>query len=311
MQTHTPTAPTAPAPAAGLSAIARDWSVTRPFVVGVDDTKEAYPALKYAADLSLVTGSRVHLVSALKPFHGVGAGSPGEQRTAELRLELREVFLEDLLPTVVTPPVWTRVAKIGDPAEILADEAHDIHAGMILIGAGRHGTVERILSRPTALRVIQKTDLPIVVVPRGSEPPDTVVVGADFSPASKFACQVAIAMMGGQGTLHLVNVQPLVPLPGEVWSVDLSKWEIEGTLDRMGEYDPDPVRYPDIHVERVSLSGDIASTLEKYATSVGADLIAVGSHGYNLAQRAILGSVSAALLARPMQPVLVTRAMET
>ncbi|HUF25571.1 MAG TPA: universal stress protein [Gemmatimonadaceae bacterium] len=311
MQTQTLTAPVAPAPAANAGTIARDWSVTRPFVVGVDDTKEAYPALKYATELSLVTGSRVHLVSALKPFHGVGAGSPGEQRTAELRLELREVFLEDLLPTVVTPPVWTRIAKIGDPADVLAEEAHGIRAGMILIGAGRHGTVERILSRPTALRVIQKTDLPIVVVPRGSTPPSNVVVGADFSPASKFACQVAIEMLGGKGTLHLVNVQPLLPLPGEVWSVDLSKWEIDGTMDRIGEYEPDPALYPDIRVERVSLSGDIASTLEKYAASVGADLIAVGSHGYNLAQRAMLGSVSAALLSRPMQAVLVTRATET
>lgn len=310
MQTQTSTAPATTASAANVSAVARDWSVKRPFVVGIDDTKEAYPALKYAAELSLVTGSRVHLVSALKPFHGVGAGSPGEQRTAELRLELREVFLEDLLPTVVTPPVWTRIAKIGDPADILADEALDIRAGMILIGAGRHGTVERILSRPTALRVIQKTDLPIVVVPRGSQVPRTAVVGVDFSPASRFACQVAIEMLGGKGTLHLVHVQPLVPLPGEVWSVDLSKWEIEGAMDRIAEYEPDHTLYPDIRVERASLSGDIASTLEKYAVSAGADLIAVGSHGYNLAQRAMLGSVSAALLARPMQPVVVTRATE-
>lgn len=311
MQTQTRSAPVARARPAAFSVIPGDWSVTRPFVVGLDDTREAYPALKYAAELSLVTGSRVHLVSALKPFHGIGAGSPGEQRTTELRLELREVFLEDLLPTVVTPPVWTRIAKIGNPADILAEEAHDVRAGMILIGAARHGTVERLLSRPTALRVIQKTDVPIVVVPRGSKIPGTVVVGADFSPASMFACRAAVEMMGGKGTLHLVHVQPLAPLPGEVWSVDLRRWEIESTLERIDEYEPDPVLYPDLHVERISLPGDVASTLEKYAMSVGADLIAVGSHGYNLAQRAMLGSVSAALLARPTQAVLVTRASET
>lgn len=308
MPAHTNNAPAAIVPAGTVRAVARDWSVKRPFVVGVDDTKEAYPALKYAAELSIVTGSRVHLVSALKPFHGVGAGSPQEERTSELRLELREVFLEDLLPTVVTPPVWTRIAKIGDAADILASEAHDVRAGLIVIGAGRHGTVERILSRPTALRVIQKTDLPIVVVPRGAITPNTVVVGVDFSPASMFACQVATAMLGGAGTLHLVHVQPLLPLPGEVWSVALSKWELEGTMDRLGEYEPDPAVYPDIRVERASLTGDIASTLEKYVVSVGAELIAVGSHGYNLAQRAMLGSVSAALLARPTQAVLVARA---
>lgn len=289
-------------------AVARDWSVRRPFVVGVDDTRESHPALKYAAELSIETGSRVHIVSALKPFRGVGAGGPGEERTSELRLELREVFLEDLLPTVVTPPVWTRIAKIGDPAEILANEAHDIRAGMIMIGAGRHGTVERILSRPTALRVIRNTDLPIVVVPRGAKPPTTVVVGVDFSPASKFACQFATAMLCGSGTLHLVHVQPLLPLPAEVWSVDLSKWELGGTMERMAEYEPEAALYPGIRVERASLSGDVAATLQRYAASVHADLIAVGSHGYNLARRAMLGSVSAALLARPVQPVLVTRA---
>jgi hypothetical protein len=63
MQTQTLTVPVAAAPAANAAnagPIARDWTVTRPFVVGVDDTREAYPALKYAAELSLVTGSRVH-----------------------------------------------------------------------------------------------------------------------------------------------------------------------------------------------------------------------------------------------------------
>lgn len=310
METQTTTTPASAKTAGTARAVARDWNVQRPFIVGVDDTRESYPALKYAAELSIDTGSRVHLVSALKPFHGVGAGYPGEERTSELRLELREVFLEDLLPTVVTPPVWTRIAKIGDPSEILANEAHDVCAGMIIIGAGRHGTVERILSRPTALRVIQKTDLPIVVVPRGSNPPSTVVVGVDFSPASMFSCRVATAMLCGSGTLHLVHVQPLLPMPGEVWSVDLSKWELDGTMERMTEYEPDPLKYPGIRVERASLSGDIATTLENYATSVHADLVAVGSHGYNLAQRAMLGSVSAALLARPLQPVLVTRAQD-
>ena len=309
METQASTMPAVSATGTAHATV-QDWSVHQPFVVGVDDTRESYPALKYAAELSVDTGSRVHLVSALKPFRGVGAGSPGEERTSELRLELREVFLEDLLPTVVTPPVWTRIAKIGDPSEILAHEAHDIRAGMILIGAGRHGTVERILSRPTALRVIQKTDLPIVVVPRGSNPPATVVVGVDFSPASLFSCQVATEMLCGSGTLHLVHVQPLLPLPGEVWSVDLNKWQLDGTTERMDVYEPDPARYPRIRVERASLSGDIATTLEHYARSVNADLIAVGSHGYNRAQRAMLGSVSAALLARPLQPVLVTRATD-
>lgn len=311
MPTQTITAPTVNVGASATRAHPRDWSVTRPIVVGVDDTKEAYPALKYAADLSLITGSRVHLVSALKPFRDVGSGSPGEERTAELRLELREVFLEDLLPTVVTPPVWTRIAKIGDPAEILATEARDVRAGMIVIGAGRHGTVQRLLSRPTALRVIQRTDLPIVVVPRGAEPPTSVVVGMDFSPASLFACRVATAMLGGTGTLHLVHVQPPHPLPREVWSVDLNKWEIPLAMDRIGEYEPHPALHPHITVERATLSGDIAPTLKEYAASVGAALIAVGSHGYNRAQRAMLGSVSAALLAGPMQAVLVARATES
>lgn len=286
--------------------VAREWSVQWPYVVGVDDTKQAYPALKYAAELSTLTGARVHLVSALKPHNARAAGSPTDERTTELRLEHREVYLEDLLPTVVTPPVWTRIAKFGDPADILADEAATTRAGLIILGTGRRGTVERIFRRPTAMRVIQKTTMPVVVVPRDAKPPETVVVGVDFSPASMFACQAAAAMLCGRGTLHLVHVAPTIPLPGEVWSVDLTRWKIDGTFDRMGEYDPYSGNAPGITTERVSLAGEIAPTLKRYARSVGAELIAVGSHGYNLAQRTMLGSVSAALLARPAQAVLVT-----
>ncbi len=285
--------------------VSGDWSVTRPFVVGVDDTKEAYPALTYAAELALVTGSRVHMVSALKPFRGTGSGSPGEERTTELRLELREVFLEDLLPNVVAPPVWTRIAKIGDPADVLASEARDVRAGLIMLGAGRHGTVERILRRPTALRVIQKSDVPVVVVPREARPPRTAVVGVDFSPASLFACRAAAAMLGETGELHLVYVEPILPLPSEVWSVNLPRWEDATAFDRFGEFQSDSNASHGVHVERALLKGDVAPTLERYAASVGADLIAVGSHGYNLAQRAVLGSISAALIARPTQAVLV------
>lgn len=309
MSTQTKAAPSVHSAPGRESAVARDWSVQWPYVVGVDDTKQAYPALKYAAELSAATGARVHLVSALKPYNALAAGSPADERTTELRLELREVYLEDLLPRVVAPPVWTRVAKIGDPADILAAEAATVRAGLVILGACRHGTIERILRRPTAMRVIQKTPMPVVVVPRDAKPPRTVVVGVDFSPASMFACRAAAAMLCGSGTLHLVHVeQPALPLPGEVWSVDLTKWQIDGTIDRMGEYDPYTGRSPAVTIERVSLLGEIAPTLERYARSVGAELIAVGSHGYNFAQRTMLGSVSAALLARPTQAVLVTGA---
>ncbi len=286
-------------------AVAKDWSVKRPIIVGVDDTKEAYPALKYAAELSLLTGSRVHMVSALKPYRGIGSGSPGEERTTELRLELREVFLEDLLPTVVAPPVWTRIAQIGDPANVLAREARDVRAGLIILGVGRRGTVERILNRPTAMRVIQKVDIPIVVVPRGATPPRSAVVGVDFSPASLFACRAAAAILGETGELHLVYVESIVPVPGEVWSVDLSMVDISDTGARLGKFQLDANVPSGIRVERAVIKGDIAPALERYAASVGADLIAVGSHGYNFAQRAMLGSVSAALIARPTLAVLV------
>jgi Universal stress protein family len=53
---------------------------------------------------------------------------------------------------------------------------------------------------------------------------------------------------------------------------------------------------PLITVETVTLYGDAAHEVLQFASRVGADLIAAGSHGYGFFSRLLLGSVATKLL---------------
>src|SRR5262249_9075776 len=59
-----------------------------------------------------------------------------------------------------------------------------------------------------------------------------------------------------------------------------------------------------INVETVTLHGDPANEVLHWATRIGADLIAAGSHGYGFFSRLLLGSVATKLLRRASCAVL-------
>jgi hypothetical protein len=60
-----------------------------------------------------------------------------------------------------------------------------------------------------------------------------------------------------------------------------------------------------VRIEEAVLSGDPAKELAMYAGSVGADLIATGSHGHGYVSRLVLGSVTTKLLRTAKCAVLV------
>jgi nucleotide-binding universal stress UspA family protein len=55
------------------------------------------------------------------------------------------------------------------------------------------------------------------------------------------------------------------------------------------------------------LTGNPAREITKYADSVNADLIVVGSHGYGAIAGALIGSVSRGILHGTTRPVLIVR----
>lgn len=129
------------------------------------------------------------------------------------------------------------------------------------------------------------------------------IVAVDFSEDSERAAQTAIDLVGDAGLVELVHVTPYVAeYPSSVQGQEPYKCWARGQLDALiGRL----IAAPGVTLKRVILRGQTAHVLLARARDVGADFIAVGTHGRGYAARALLDSVTTDLLRGAHCAVLV------
>lgn len=82
---------------------------------------------------------------------------------------------------------------------------------------------------------------------------------------------------------------------------------IEATADEAGLYLKDKISNDKIYISTETLSGSPESRIVETAEEMPADMIIVGSHGYNRWERLLLGSVSDSVIHHAPCSVLVVR----
>lgn len=212
-----------------------------------------------------------------------------EDHLAELALELRQGWPELQLDTHV---------RLGRPVDVLAEEDGSL---LVLGSSGRTGIAEMFLGS-TANGLVSIGGRPVVVTRSG--PVDgRVVVGVDGSETSADAIEFAFAFASRHGrellAIHAWSDIGWAELPEQDFDhirVDLAKL-LEDQLA------PHRARNPEVHVaQEVAFDAPARALLQ---AADGAALIAVGSHGRGAVKRAILGSVSHAVLHHAPCPVAV------
>jgi nucleotide-binding universal stress UspA family protein len=192
----------------------------------------------------------------------------------------------------------------GEPARVINEVATNRHAQMIIVGMGRHELVDRIFGDETALKVARSSHLPVLAVPDGDvAAPRHAVVAIDFSEGSLRAGRAALRLVGDGAVVELAHVVPRERMLSDAW---VSKEEymrfVRHSFTRFRARLAIP---PSIRVEDVVLSGDPTRELLSYASRVGADVIAAGSHGHGFITRLVIGSVTTKLLRTASCAVLV------
>ncbi len=183
----------------------------------------------------------------------------------------------------------------GDPAATIATIAHESNATMIVSGIGRHQVMDRLFGDETAIRLVRMSSVPVLTVAGGlMGAPRRIVIAADFSETSLRAARLALELAAPHATLYLAHVAPRDKVLHDWNSWGLSYKEDAGdALQKMREQ----LRVPGgMTLQRVLLQGDPATELLAFATSVNADLIATGSHGYGFVARMLIGSVTTRIL---------------
>ncbi|HVL10741.1 MAG TPA: universal stress protein [Burkholderiaceae bacterium] len=139
-----------------------------------------------------------------------------------------------------------------------------------------------------------------------------ILFAADGSPCSMQAAKYLIqqsSMFKDTPELTVIHVEPAVLPPNVTRHVsrevvddwykeqgDIALRDVTQALDAAG-----------VPYTRKQLVGDVAPTLIKTATEIGADMIVMGSHGRSATAGVLLGSVATKLLSGTKIPVLIIR----
>jgi nucleotide-binding universal stress UspA family protein len=283
-----------------------------PILLATDGTAQSGAAVVAARLLASRLDLPLEVVSVLEPQLAYGVALGGTPiyvpEVDDARRANRAATVLDYIARYSdgpTPPVYVRFGAI---AEEIAEVAKERSATIVVVGSAPHQRMNRVVAGERAVQVLRAAAAPVLSVPPGfSSLPRNVVVAIDFSPASIRAAQAALLLLGDGGTLTLLHV--VSPLLGDAPLRDLGDHDpadavqtLFGRLrDELRPFVPD-----DVTIEtRVRTDVDIDGIIGG-ATEIGADLIAVGTHGPRLLERIFLGSVASTVLHAAPQAVLAS-----
>ncbi len=257
---------------------------TGPIIVATDGTPDSDSAITGAQLLAARTRAPVRLVTVVEPVivYGFEMGTvPVDPTAYGPRRALQRELVHDQLRRLLPSNTQTQVATLdGNVAQVLAREAHDRHARLLVLGRGRHGLVDRMMLGETVLRLLQITDVPVLAAESGiSGLPQRIIIATDFSPYSVYAARVALSMADPGATILLAHAAPR----GD---------HLEAELDRVRR----EIGAENMPVETVVLSGSPGRALVDFAARSNADLVVSGTHGYGFFNRLVLGSVATQLV---------------
>lgn len=290
-------------------------SRTGPIIVAVGG-REPEATLRAARVLARHSPNGVLAIAVLEPLPIYSLGEEPRLTPLNFETERRDALAARLSELVrehsQEPAAWRTDVSFGDPARAIAEVAEREKSPLIIMGIGRHHTVDRLLQRETVIRTLRVTRCPVLAVcGELAGEPRQVVAGTDFSPESACAAEVALTLMDAAGTISYVHAWQLSTLADPAFADVLAgideRYErlLPARFERLHGAVATP---PGITVRDITSRGDPAQELVHHAERLHADLIVVGRHGMGSLERLLVGSVASAVLRRATCSVLVAPA---
>jgi len=295
-------------------------------LVPLDGSEFSERTLPIAHGLAKATGASLHLAHvhvshtpehflSNTQFHYQGL----DLADYEARHREEEIAYLDAIENRLDGTPVDSVLLEGRVAEQIAEYATSVGADMVLMTTHGHTGVSRMWLGSVADALIRQTVLPILVIHPGDEgsvPKDVssfkhVLVPLDGSDLSASilpaATEVARATGARLTLLHVVSstavlgarIFPLMP-DDITPAMEKAQVHLDGVADELRKQGLDVA----VHVHEHEAPARAISAL---GTSLGADLIALATHGYGGLKRALLGSVADKVLRGSSLPLLVQR----
>ena len=201
-----------------------------------------------------------------------------------------------------------RTALVGHPAEVIAREAEDRGADLLVMGSHGMSGFSELLFGSVTMGVLARSHIPMLVL-RNTPPADKdvkVVFCVDGSDESRAAVKFALehrSLFGETPNFILVHVSPTVVSSGADGAELASKKEFEAAMDKVRPL------FAAIGVvpEEVALTGTPGDAVATFAGTRNAGFLVMGSHGYGRLKSLLLGSTALRIASQTKIPLLIVR----
>jgi nucleotide-binding universal stress UspA family protein len=204
----------------------------------------------------------------------------------------------------------------GRPASSIVDEAAEMEADLVVVGSRGHGTIATMVLGSTASEVVDHAPCPVLVA-RG-ETLGPVVFADDGSHSARTAEAVFTTwpVFKAEHVTVLTVAEVAVPVsagftPGmydqALESYTRSADEARQETEREATGEAHRLVDAGFAAEAVTLEGDPAAEIVRYAAERGVGTIVMGTRGHTGLARLILGSVARNVLMHASCSVLVVR----
>jgi nucleotide-binding universal stress UspA family protein len=204
---------------------------------------------------------------------------------------MREDGVRNVLRAALGDNGWSLEVRLGQTAREIRNYAKEIDATAIVMAAHPHHQFGHTISGVRAAQVLRGCTCPVLSVPPSfTALPRTIVAAVDFSPSSIRAAQAALLLAADDARLILVHVRSLYNGRDKMSESDVAAL-FDRTREELAPFTPSLVP-----LETRDMQGEVVQELLECVNSLGADLLAVGTHGPGLVERMFVGSVAASAL---------------
>ncbi len=296
----------------------------RKLVVGVDFSPGSEVAVRRAAEVAAHHGAELVLVHAAtvpeRPDVPDSMAATADafvniltKRLAADRGQLGELRERLSAETGVTV---SQLVIDAYPDDALVQAAAETRADLIVTGSRNRTGIRRWLLGSVAEHVVRRAE-PDVLVARAGDPDrgfGRIVVGLDFSPGATAALARAVELAQPGATIELVHAfqMPMLrPAPGAdpALATDFQAFNDELMADARARGDAAASAHAGANVTfnfQIVEENPREAVCDR-AEQIGADLVAIGSHGRRGLRRLVLGSVAEATVRHAPCSVLVAR----
>ena len=281
----------------------------RSILIATDMTHRSVDAILNAAELAITANARLNVVHVHEEPAAL-SGEPNDVLSVQRQIHEKRGELHDLVREVVpgSTQLGTVRVRLGPPARGILDEVAAVNADLIVLGQHRHrGLTDRLVGT-TAELVARELTVPCLMITSPLDLPiRKAFVPSDLSAPARRATAVALAwadLLGRDGETEVELAHAINPLVADrrgEWLEGELREELEDTIRDAGFLAGLRLPY-EVSIVR---DEDAATGLMRRAEETGADLIVIGTHGDPALVRALLGSISSAMVRRSRIPLML------